>query len=67
MDKINERYGSSLWRQQILLHRSDMPNVIAPAWKPFGHRKNSIENILSSKSAELIMSKYLRKYQVLQH
>ena len=39
MDKINERYGEFTLAPANLLHRSDMPNVIAPAWKPFGHRK----------------------------
>ena len=23
-----------------LLSKSDMPNVIAPAWKPYGHRQS---------------------------
>jgi len=39
MDKINERYGEFTLAPAILLNRSDMPNVIAPAWKPGGHRK----------------------------
>lgn len=39
MDKINERYGEFTLAPANLLHRSDMPNVIAPAWKPDGHRK----------------------------
>ena len=39
MDKINERYGEFTLAPANLLHRSDMPNVIAPAWKPNGHRK----------------------------
>ena len=39
MDKINERYGEFTLAPANLLHRSDMPNVIAPAWKPDGHRR----------------------------
>jgi DNA polymerase-4 len=39
MDKINQRYGEFTLAPAILLNRSDMPNVIAPAWKPDGHRK----------------------------
>ncbi len=39
MDRINERYGEFTLAPANLLHRSDMPNVIAPAWKPDGHRK----------------------------
>lgn len=39
MDQINERYGEFTLAPANLLHRSDMPNVIAPAWKPDGHRK----------------------------
>lgn len=39
MDRINERYGEFTIAPAILLNRSDMPNVIAPAWKPDGHRK----------------------------
>ena len=39
MDCVNERYGEFVLAPARLLKRSDMPNVIAPAWKPFGHRK----------------------------
>ncbi|MFK7794910.1 MAG: DNA polymerase IV [Gammaproteobacteria bacterium] len=39
MDKINQRYGEFTLAPANLLHRSEMPNVIAPSWKPFGHRK----------------------------
>jgi DNA polymerase-4 len=39
VDKINERYGEFTIAPSRLLNRSEMPNVIAPAWKPFGHRK----------------------------
>ena len=39
MDKINQRYGELSLAPARLLNRSSMPNVIAPAWKPFGHRQ----------------------------
>ena len=39
MDAVNQRYGEFALTPARLLNRSSMPNVIAPAWKPFGHRK----------------------------
>ncbi len=39
MDAINDRYGEFALTPARLLNRSSMPNVIAPAWKPFGHRQ----------------------------
>lgn len=39
MDQINGRYGEFTLSPAVLLNRSSMPNVIAPAWKPFGHRQ----------------------------
>ena len=39
MDKINQRYGEFTLAPANLLNRSNMPNVIAPAWKPGGVRK----------------------------
>lgn len=39
MDKVNERYGEFTLSPARLLNRSSMPNVIAPAWKPYGHRQ----------------------------
>ena len=39
MDEINRRYGEFALAPARLLNRSSMPNVIAPAWKPFGHRQ----------------------------
>lgn len=39
MDAINEKYGEFTLAPALLLKRSDMPNVISPAWKPFGHRQ----------------------------
>lgn len=39
MDAINDRYGEFTVAPGRLLKRSAMPNVIAPAWKPYGHRE----------------------------
>ena len=39
MDAVNQRYGEFTLAPANLLGRSAMPNVIAPAWKPFGHRQ----------------------------
>lgn len=39
MDEVNNRYGEFTLAPARLLNRSNMPNVIAPAWKPFGHRQ----------------------------
>ena len=39
MDSINARYGEFSLAPAHLINRSDMPNVIAPAWKPHGHRQ----------------------------
>ncbi len=39
MDLINKRYGEFSIAPAQLLGRSTMPNVIAPAWKPYGHRQ----------------------------
>jgi len=39
MDKVNQRYGEMMLAPARLLAKSKMPNVIAPAWKPAGHRK----------------------------
>jgi DNA polymerase-4 len=39
VDSINTRYGEFSVAPASLLNRSQMPNVIAPAWKPHGHRK----------------------------
>jgi DNA polymerase-4 len=39
MDDINERYGEFTLAPIRVIGRSEMPNVIAPAWKPTGHRK----------------------------
>lgn len=39
LDNINTRYGEMCIAPARLLGRSDMPNVIAPAWKPDGIRQ----------------------------
>ena len=39
IDLINQRYGEFAVAPARLLNRSTMPNVIAPSWKPFGHRE----------------------------
>jgi DNA polymerase-4 len=39
LDCINERYGDLTIAPSNLIHRSSMPDVIAPAWKPSGHRR----------------------------
>jgi len=44
VDAINRRYGELSVAPLRLLARSHMPNVIAPAWKPFGHRETILHN-----------------------
>ncbi len=39
IDNINNKYGEFTIAPAPLLFRSEMPNVIAPAWKPNGHRQ----------------------------
>jgi DNA polymerase-4 len=39
MDRINDKYGEFTLAPGNLINRSDMPNVISPAWKPYGHRQ----------------------------
>jgi DNA polymerase-4 len=40
IDSINLRYGEFTLAPAPLLERSSMPNVIAPAWRPDGHRQH---------------------------
>jgi DNA polymerase-4 len=40
IDRINLRYGEFAIAPATLLGRSTMPNVIAPAWRPDGHRQH---------------------------
>jgi len=46
MDDINQRYGEFTLAPARLLKRSKMPNVISPAWKPFGHRETITESVV---------------------
>lgn len=39
LDDINDKFGEFTIAPAPLLFRSAMPNVIAPAWKPDGHRQ----------------------------
>jgi DNA polymerase-4 len=39
LDEINDQYGEFTIAPASMLNRSSMPNVIAPAWKPYGHRQ----------------------------
>lgn len=39
VDEINDKYGEFTIAPAPILNRSQMPNVIAPAWKPYGHRQ----------------------------
>lgn len=39
IDDINDKYGEFTITPATMLNRSKMPNVIAPAWKPDGHRQ----------------------------
>jgi DNA polymerase-4 len=39
MDAVNKKYGEFTLAPARLIERSSMPNVISPAWKPYGHRQ----------------------------
>lgn len=39
LDEINHKYGEFTIAPSSMLNKSQMPNVIAPAWKPYGHRQ----------------------------
>ncbi len=39
MDAINQRFGDMTLAPARLIKRGEMPDVIAPAWKPSGHRR----------------------------
>ena len=39
LDAINGKFGDFTVAPMRVIGRSEMPNVIAPAWKPTGHRK----------------------------
>jgi len=51
MDNVNNRYGEFTIAPARLLNRSSMPNVIAPAWKPFGHRQTIQDESVVKKKA----------------
>ena len=40
VDGINRKYGEFTISPATILDRSSMPNVIAPAWRPDGHRQH---------------------------
>lgn len=40
IDNINQKFGEFTVKPAILLGKSEMPNVIAPAWRPSGVRKS---------------------------
>ncbi len=40
LDRINDKYGEFTVAPATILDRSEMPNVIAPAWRPTGHRQH---------------------------
>lgn len=40
LDDINDRYGEFTIAPAPLLYRSEIQNVISPAWKPYGHRQS---------------------------
>ncbi|MBF0219331.1 MAG: DNA polymerase IV [Gammaproteobacteria bacterium] len=39
MDRVNQRYGQMTLASARLIHISPMPDVIAPSWRPDGHRR----------------------------
>ena len=51
LDNINKRYGEFTLAPANLLNRSDMPNVIAPAWRPHGHRQTIQDANLEKKES----------------
>ena len=56
MDNINQKYGEFCLAPARLLQRSTMPNVIAPAWKPFGHRQTIDKTCVDKTSGDRISS-----------
>jgi DNA polymerase-4 len=40
MDTINQRFGAHTLQPAALLQHTSTPNVIAPAWRPSGHRES---------------------------
>ncbi len=56
MDKVNARYGEFTLAPARLLNRSTMPNVIAPAWKPYGHRQTIQDTEADARMASIPLS-----------
>ena len=54
MDLINQRFGEFTVAPAMLLNRSEMPNVIAPAWKPYGHRQSIPDSKTKKNPATII-------------
>lgn len=52
MDAINNRYGEFTLTRASLMRRSNMPNVIAPAWKPYGHRQTIVPTTAQENGTE---------------
>ena len=49
MNTVNDRYGEFTVIRASLLHRSDMSNVIVPAWKSYGYRQTIIPTVAKMK------------------
>ena len=56
MDAINDRYGEFTLTRATLVPRSDMPNVIAPAWKPYGHMQTIVQTGERKKISQAVES-----------
>jgi DNA polymerase-4 len=56
MDQVNANYGEFALAPARLLQRSNMPNVIAPAWKPYGHRQTIQDAEADARSATNLYS-----------
>jgi len=54
-DEINQRYGELALAPASLINKSEMPNVIAPAWKPYGHRETIRSNNKTMHHDEMIV------------
>jgi len=52
VDAINSRFGELALSPAKLLNRSTMPNVIAPSWRPFGHRETILSGKYNQKTVE---------------
>ena len=50
IDCINQRYGDFTLASANLLNCSDMPNVISPAWKPYGYRQTIFQKYNKNKN-----------------